>query len=236
MKNIKCTFTGLDEFTNLNELEEVTKKYPFVEWGILLSTSDNKSFTDFRYPSVDFLLEKVPKIFEITKKYNSSLALHVCGKETKLLLEGSEISVARKLINSVNRVQINFAYKEKQVQELSSLCSLYENVNFITQHNIKNNDLYLKIKNKNHQILFDTSGGRGIETEIWLEQLPEKKCGYAGGLGLDNIQVQLDHITKVGIDNFWIDMEGKIRVDGKLSLNICEEILKIVKETIWNKK
>ena len=30
-----CTFTGVDENTNLSKLIEISKDFPFVEWGIL---------------------------------------------------------------------------------------------------------------------------------------------------------------------------------------------------------
>ncbi len=225
MKMFKCTLTGVDEFTDLSKLEELSFCYPFVEWGVLLSTSENRLDNGNRYPSVDWLEENLVKINEISKKTGCSVALHVCGKETKLLLEQDKDSVALKLIEYVDRVQINFVYKEKQVVQLEQLCEKYPKKIFITQHNEKNKGLYLKIKSKNHQVLFDESGGRGIECSSWKPNLEDKICGYAGGLGLDNITKQLITISSVASNEYWIDMEGKIRTNDKLDLNICENIL-----------
>ncbi len=226
MNKFKCTFTGVDEFTSLESIKSISEKYPFVEWGVLLSTSENRALNGYRYPSVEWLMTNLPKLNEVSKQAGCSIALHVCGGETKKLLSQDESSVALKLIEYVNRVQINFVYKESQVKELEELCQKFPNKVFITQHNQKNADLYVKVKSSNHQVLFDASGGRGIDCETWLPALEGKVCGYAGGLGLDNIQSQFEKIKAVAADIFWIDMEGKIRVDDKLNLEICEKILK----------
>ncbi len=42
MNNFRCTLTGVDEFTDLSKLEEISFCYPFVEWGVLLSSSENR--------------------------------------------------------------------------------------------------------------------------------------------------------------------------------------------------
>lgn len=225
MSNFKCTFTGVDEFTDLDNIAEISKCYPFVEWGVLLSTSESRVFNGNRYPSIYWLKENMPKLKAISQETGCSIALHVCGGETKKLLSQEEDSVGLALIDCVNRIQINFAYKENQVNELESLCKRFEDKIFITQHNSNNKDLYLKIKSKNHQVLFDSSGGRGVEPKSWEMSLPSKVCGYAGGLGLDNIDRQFIQIYSVAGDKYWIDMEGKIRTDDKLDLIVCENIL-----------
>ncbi len=232
MNNFKCTFTGVDEFTDLEKLEELSVRYPFVEWGVLLSTSENRLENGYRYPSYDWLKENLPKLKTIAEKTGCSIALHVCGKETKKILSQAQDSVALELLDFVNRVQINFVYKEDQVLQLEDLCKKFPNKVFITQHNEKNNDLYLKIKSNNHQVLFDASGGRGIECSNWEKPLSDKVCGYAGGLGLDNIELQFESIKKVVKDDFWIDMEGKIRTSDKLDINICKYILYRVSKMI----
>lgn len=37
MKLTKVTFTGVDEKTDLDHLQEIGKKYPYVEFGVLMS-------------------------------------------------------------------------------------------------------------------------------------------------------------------------------------------------------
>jgi phosphoribosylanthranilate isomerase len=227
-KWFRCTFTGVDEFTSLAKIKELSIKYPFVEWGVLLSTSENRSRNGHRYPSLDWLNENLPKLQSIAKESKASIALHVCGKETKLLLENKEDSQALNFLPYVNRIQINFVCKNKQEQELENLCENFPNTKFITQHNEANKDLHKKIKSVNHQILFDASGGRGIKTEVWPQPFNDKVCGYAGGLGLENIEQDFENIKNLAFSHFWIDMEGRIRTEDKLDLDICEKILEKV--------
>jgi phosphoribosylanthranilate isomerase len=237
MKNntlLRCTFTGVDEKSSLEEITNLSMNFPFVEWGVLLSTSANSSFGQNRYPSLNWLSENLPKLKNIADTYGSSIALHVCGKETKELLAQNENSVALNLLPFVNRVQINFLYKEHQVEQLENLCKAFPHINFITQHNNRNADLYKKVLSTNHQVLFDQSGGRGIETTQWEAPLENKICGYAGGLALQNINNQFASIQSVADRPFWIDMEGKIRTDDLLDLNICKEILSAVSKVAFN--
>jgi len=64
----------------------------------------------------------------------------------------------------------------------------------------------------NHAILFDASGGHGVSPEYWPAHLPDKSCGYAGGLGPDNLARELPRIQEAaGQGPYWIDMEGKLR-------------------------
>ena len=222
----RCTFTGVDEFSSLEHIEEISLKFPFVEWGVLLSTSENRQLNGFRYPSLDWLHTNLPKLSKISQKSGCSIALHVCGKETKNLLNNIEDNIALQPQPYVQRIQINFRYKPKDISLLESLCYSHPSTIFITQHNQANIDLYSKINLPNHQILFDTSGGQGIKSSSWPNLLPNKICGYAGGLGLVDIEKDFSEIFQLANHQFfWIDMEGKIRTDDKLDLNICEQIL-----------
>jgi phosphoribosylanthranilate isomerase len=237
MKNdtlLRCTFTGVDEQSSFEEIKKLSIEFPFVEWGVLLSTSENSPFSKNRYPSLDWLKENLPKLKNIAVDSGSSIALHVCGKETKELLAQNENSIALSLLPFVNRVQINFLYKEHQVEQLENLCQKFPHINFITQHNNRNAELHKKIFSLNHQILFDQSGGRGIETTEWESPLENKICGYAGGLGPNNIIKQLSLIKNVANRPFWIDMEGKIRTNDILDLNLCKEILYKVSLVAFN--
>jgi len=86
-------------------------------------------------------------------------------------------------------------------------------VTFITQHNPANIDVLPALReHRNHAILFDASGGRGLSPNEWATPLNGVRCGYAGGLGLDNIADQMVVIKDaVGEHPFWVDMEGKLR-------------------------
>lgn len=234
MMNLQhCTFTGVDEATSIEDLASLSSLYPFIEWGFLFSTSESSAFGRNRYPSIQWFKDNLPTISHIAKLTGVSLALHVCGKETKNLL-GQKTSAVMDFLPFFNRVQINFRYKDHKLEDLENLLNAYPEINFITQHNRNNIDLYEKLTNPNHQVLFDSSGGRGIATTEWLPPLPHKTCGYAGGLGPETIHEQLQNIHKVVKDDkFWIDMEGHLRTDDKLDLNKCNAVAHQVKYKIW---
>ena len=116
--NLKyCTFTGIDEKFSLEQLEILASRHPFLEWGILFSTTSNNN----RYPNEKWFELILPQIFNIIEKTNNSLALHVCGKETKNLLNNIEDNIALQLQPYVQRIQINFRYKPKDISLLESL-------------------------------------------------------------------------------------------------------------------
>jgi hypothetical protein len=83
--------------------------------------------------------------------------------------------------------------------------------------------------------LYDGSGGRGVSPDKWFPPLPGKRCGYAGGLGLDNIKDELIDIKRVA-DNapVWIDMESSLRdrndnFDPFVCMKILEDVSKYIK-------
>ena len=73
--------------------------------------------------------------------------------------------------------------------------------------------------------LFDTSGGTGLLPGAWPTLRTQFPCGFAGGLGPDNVLVQLDQINKVCSDDFptWIDMETRVRVPDNSALDMVSD-------------
>ncbi len=72
----------------------------------LLSTSENRQLNGFRYPSLDWLHTNLPKLSKISQKSGCSIALHVCGKETKNLLNNIEDNIALQLQPYVQRNEL----------------------------------------------------------------------------------------------------------------------------------
>ncbi len=83
----------------------------------------------------------------------------------------------------------------------------------ITQHNSANHSLLNVLSGTpNHAVLFDESGGQGISPAAWPLPHSGKKCGYAGGLGVDNLAGEIPRIQLAAAGApFWIDMEAKLR-------------------------
>lgn len=235
MSLIRCTFTGLDEKFSIEDFSILSQQYPFLEWGILYSTSENSNISSNRYPSQKWFEHHIAEISDIAKKTGVSLALHVCGKESLNLIAQNNPFLDF-LLPHFNRVQINFCYKNKQKEQLLSLFENHSEINFITQQNFTNKDLIQDIPDvKNHHLLFDSSGGRGVLEQSWPMPIRTKLCGYAGGLGPENIELELDNIDlTAGFSDYWIDMESKIRTQEWLDFQKCRIVAKTVHNFIKN--
>lgn len=232
MKLLNTTFTGIDEKTCLTQLEDISHELGHVEWGILYNLTTNSKFGTNRYPSHEWLEKNKYIIQKIQSQSDTSFSLHVCGSSVKTLLN-QEPSFLIDMLSIFNRVQINFIYKNKYIILLNELLENYPKINFITQHNNANINLWKELNASNHHVLFDSSGGRGIVNDDWKVPLTGKLCGYAGGLGEDNIIEQLTKIKKVvGSQAFWIDMENKVRTEDYFDLEKCKTILTMVNKHV----
>jgi hypothetical protein len=71
MKLKYVTLTGADEKTNIKDLAELSKEYPFVEWAFLLSNSTGRP----RYPSLGWISAAIYQL----PLSGSNVAIHLCG-------------------------------------------------------------------------------------------------------------------------------------------------------------
>lgn len=205
------TLTGVDEKTSLESVASLSESHPVAEWGFLYSPS--RQGLPGRYPSIKTLVRAFQSLPPHVR-----VAMHVCGSGVSNLIVGK--SAERQLLDLVaargGRVQLNFNQLRYPVAlgELIALLDAYRDVTFITQINKSNHGVWESLAERgaiNHVGLFDASGGRGIVRSEWPQPLPIS-CGYAGGLGPDNIQQELDRIAAVaGSRSVWVDMEGKLR-------------------------
>ena len=187
------TITGIDTKTVIADLPLGP------EYGVLYTaTPEGRN----RYPSRRAVHEIVRELDSI----GHSIALHVCGGHARNQLFTYMIS---DLTHYVDRIQVNGRLETCQ---LRSLCEDYSDHTIITQHNDKTSG-FVHVKNKNHSVLVDSSGGRGIEPETWSPPPTKKPVGFAGGIGPDNITENLNKIMKVARKGWWIDMEAKVRTD-----------------------
>lgn len=69
-----------------------------------------------------------------------------------------------------------------------------------------------------------------ILPESWPRPKPEFPCGYAGGLGPDNVIEQIQQIETVCGVHYWIDMERNVRTpdDGELDMDKVRRVLEQV--------
>lgn len=225
-----CTLTGVDESTPLADVYALAAAFPLVEWGFLYSPK--RQGQPGRYPSIMFLADAFQSL-----PPNVRVAMHVCGDGVHNLLDGctNEVKLLDLVVARKGRIQLNFNQIRKPVDlgKLADLLLLYPETTFITQDNNANQGVWWFIAERglvNHAVLFDGSGGQGIPCSEWPQPLPIS-CGYAGGLGPDNIQAELEQIAAVaGSRSTWIDMEGKLRRTDEagadwLNLDACRACL-----------
>lgn len=217
------TFTGIDKSCDFADIRAFARRYPFVEFGILLSlTPEDKDARYMMDVEIDFAIDNL--------RADVPLALHICGSAVTHFVKGTNATVLN-LAKKVGRVQLNFNAARKIDFTISELDSAVRNFpgKVITQHFPGNANLVETISSPNHQVLHDTSGGRGIETTRWQAPFYHKVTGYAGGLGPDGIGEAVDAIqTASGTTPVWIDMESRIRTSGLLDLDKCDMVASAV--------
>ncbi|MBY0464784.1 MAG: hypothetical protein K2W33_07545 [Burkholderiales bacterium] len=239
MNLARCTLTGVDERTDLRQVVQLSAEFPFVEWGFLYSPK--RQGQPGRYPPVEMMarcFQSLPSSVDV--------AMHVCGDGVHRLLEGG--SIERDLLAMIEsrggRIQLNFNQLRSpaDLNKLAALMLDQAGTTFITQHNSANADVWTYLADRganNHAVLFDASGGQGIPCLNWPAPLPVA-CGYAGGLGPDNIQAEILRIAAVADGRkIWIDMENKLRStrDGCdwFDLAACRRCLETAGEALSNR-
>lgn len=228
MKKIlnKVTVTGADESGDISLMKDIQDRFPFVEWGILLSRSSAGKTS--RFPSIKW----------IDKLLNSAafnVSGHICGSWVKEICKGNW-SIAKetsKVFNLFSRLQLNFHAIEHDIPDKKLFLRGFDEVKaqIIFQQD-GTNDKYLDIAVEGEIDavgLYDLSHGAGILPDAW----PENKTylGYAGGLSPDNLEDQLNKISEVCTPPIWIDAETHLRSnnDRVFDLKKVERFLEIAK-------
>jgi hypothetical protein len=202
------TLTGVQETIDLDRLRHLTRAaYGIsVEWGVLYSPE--RAGGGGRYPSLAWLRD----FSQYATDNGLRIALHICGKGVDRLLGNDHETVS--LAMKFDRVQLNFNQVERSfdVRQIgAAILNLQRPV--ITQHNEWNRSLAYMITAPNHQLLIDSSLGRGMSPTTWPAPIELKTTGYAGGLGPLNLSGALDKIEAV-IGNrsqlSWVDMESSL--------------------------
>jgi hypothetical protein len=182
------TLTGADERTDLKALARLN-----AEIGLLYTANPEGRH---RYPSWDWIMEAGLIL--------PSCALHVCGRHAR-----NELRLGQLDVSCFDRIQLN---GWPSARDVDRICEMYPEHTIITQHSPHCSHLLLGVQSKNHVVLVDASGGKGITPPNWTRPSTSKNVGFAGGLGPDNLQNEL--LNRLGpylVPGSWIDMESKLR-------------------------
>ena len=219
----RVTFTGVDDNTNIEDLICLTKKYPFVEFGVLVSKNNSNTGTVNRYPNLTILKR--------LKNKGLDLSCHICGSIARDIVQKNDWSELEKLlgkdIDIFNRFQLNVS----GVHKFSKDISFRKNKDFIIQlkEDLSLYDYYKDLPNVYG--FQDNSGGLGKFEDNWMNS--DKYFGYAGGLSAENIEKVIEDLLIVSDDDFWIDMESSVRTNDWFDIKKCEEVLKICEKFIY---
>lgn len=198
----RITFTGIDPGCSRADLFALLAVDRRIELGILYSESRAGSG---RYPHFDWIRDTAG---EIDAAFGSGrVALHICGKAVKNFIRGFHLQLNTW---AFERIQLNGKFDNSDAGSLRRMMGEGDAYKYITQFDA-NPELHDFCRRPSHQVLFDSSGGRGILREEWPKALPDHVCGYAGGLGPDNLRAELPRIAAVAGPNYWVDMEGSLR-------------------------
>lgn len=238
MKLLKVTITGADNNVDPQELIKISKKFPFVEWGLLFSKSRTNTP---RYPikHYGYILSMLAE----EQTVNIQLSAHICGEWTREFFMGNftfeNTLHPLEYCDIFSRVQLNFnstTYQYDLIKTREILQNHYF-TSFIFQHNKSNlklcNEIILPTeigKLENIHFLYDSSGGRGTSRNEWPHPINGYLTGYAGGLNPINLEEQLkliDSVTEAD-EEIWIDVETGVRdIKDNLDLNKVIAFLEI---------
>lgn len=227
----KVTFTGLDNYTDVDQLIEIWSKNQWIEWGILYSKRACGQASAF--PSKEKILKLMFN--------NMHKSLHLCGESASDLLEHGKIdSEVLYLMSCVNRVQLNFNAKKINTN-LNKFFSRIEDFHqsFILPVNEDNQNLIGIISNytvDEFHYLFDHSSGRGVEMKIPSNPIPDKICGWCGGFNPSNLESMLLILeSSLPKDlSIWIDLQSGVRTDDRFDsdkVKKCVDIINKFNET-----
>ncbi len=209
MSLLRCTLTGVDDSTPLDVMWELGREYPEVEWGVLFSDTQHGRG---RFPSVHWMDQLTERL---DSEPGPGFALHICGRAVGDFLAGNSERLRRITRDAryFQRIQLNLRADHYDPDTIRAAIHRQHGHTVITQHNEANAPLLAVLSGlKNHAVLFDASGGRGIRCTSWSVPIPGVQCGYAGGLGPDNLAEELPRIHQIAGDAaYWIDMEGSLR-------------------------
>lgn len=133
----------------------------------------------------------------------------------------ARVSCSCSASGAVNGVDMFEGRFQEYATNLKTCMEAVPDLEFIFQLNSETQQLFDMLTAEdppaNLSVLFDSSCGQGVERTVLPPQPADIPCGYAGGIGPDNIASmlelvmdQIEHIT--GSKPVWIDMESSLRV------------------------
>lgn len=218
------TFTGVDDWSDINEMAALSDLYP-IEWGILFSPT--RQGVDPRYPRY----ETISRIVDAGRGAvlgGLRFAAHICGGHARAIMDEGpkafmEATPARLPVDlsDFRRIQVNHAAPSTlQIQRFARGWSTRPRGIAQSRGSVFPSD-------ERVDWLFDCSGGTGAEPAAWPPHPGWRRLvGYAGGINPANVASVVDAIGAAG--PYWIDMESGVRTDNRVDLAKCRAVCESV--------
>lgn len=238
-------FCGVDDSVPPGLLQVLSAKYSWVEWGVLFR--DDVEGTP-RFPSKDWVsdLSRVNCDNESIMR----LSAHLCGRKCLEVLEGNFQFVEELHKLGFSRIQFNFS-KEYSVdipmvkytdysQSLRRCMDDNPEIEFVIKLDDmkdKSQPFYDVISDDppaNLSVLLPIHKSEQIDAYVLPPQPSDIPCGYAGGIGPENISEVLESVKDqteniTGSKPVWISMEDSLRVAQTDRLYLDQDVLSISK-------
>ncbi len=224
------SLTGADDKTNIDTLELLGHQFPFVEWALLYVPGDTGSPRNPTRVWRDRFFERQVK---------GSSAVHLCFKAPfEQILAGtlpSDLLRADRLQLNINARNLDFSDAEvyevyQRALDLGpELILQYQSVTApVVERFLQNLDAANRAR---VHVLLDESRGTGQTPSHWSvpSTVEAAYCGFAGGLGPDNISVVLQTLQTLG-RRYWVDMESRIRTNNEFDFS---KVLKVLQAAAW---
>ena len=215
----RVTITGADDSVEPAALADLAREFPFVEWGLLFSQKHQGAP---RYPQRAWVERAIDAFAG-----RAALSAHLCGAYVRDFVCAGRFSWRDDDAwpsALFARVQLNFHGESHFASPRFAEYVRDAGFEFILQFDGKNDRWFeWMVRAGLASPLFDRSGGAGALPAQWPPRVGDAYCGYAGGLGPDNVAAQLDLIAAAaGRGTYWIDMERRVRTDDDAALDLAK--------------
>lgn len=237
MKLTRITITGADDLVDPEALLDLSLEFPYVEWGVLRGGEDRNGTPRYPTPAWVARLRDVIQTHEPAPQW----ALHLCGSPARHAMAGSPMMFAALNQFKVRpRIQLNgFSKYRLPMLMLAQLMPETEFILQVQQHDAFENVDLLHEQHTNVSVLWDSSGGRGID-DGWRgipcpTDINGPRFGWAGGITENNIVEKLELLfasndaPELSDMQFWVDLESGARADDKFDLAKARRILSLAK-------
>ena len=231
-------FCGADDSVDPDLMALISAQHPYVEWGVLFRP-DLEGKPRYATPAW------VDRLAAVKKTAGSCMRLagHLCGARVPQVLAGDSSFVQEVAKKGFGRVQVNAtAINGVDTSRLTEGAiglrkAMLEtpDVEWIVQLNDETRPLWDGLiaagAPPNMSVLYDASCGTGVLASSFPAPHDTIPCGYAGGMGPDNIAQVLPGVAAAAAGReVWVDMESSLRAtqDGNdvFSIDKCYRCIK----------